>query len=88
MQFGAVSVVQRTVTATLQNLTDGIVAAVPRLVSAIVFLAVAYVAITLLLKGLGAVLRRVYPVEQELVVNLVVIVVGLFLWLGVALALL
>lgn len=88
MQLGAVSVIQRTVTATLQNLSEGIVAAVPRLVSAIVFLAIAYVGITLLLKGLGAALGRVYPVEQELVVNLVVIVVGLFLWFGVALALL
>lgn len=88
MQIGAVSLVRRTVTATLENLTDGIVAAVPRLVSAIVFLAVAYVGITLLLKGLAAALGRVYPVEQELVVNLLVIVVGLFLWFGVALALL
>lgn len=67
---------------------DGLVAAVPRILSAVVFLGVAYLAIKLVLVVIRSILERVYPPEQRLVVDLLVTVVGLFLWFGAGLAVL
>jgi small-conductance mechanosensitive channel len=71
---------------TLVDLTDGIEAAVPRLVSGLVFAAVAYVAIRLILAAVAAALGRYYTGRQELVVQLWVTVVGIFLWFGAGLS--
>jgi small-conductance mechanosensitive channel len=60
----------------------------PRLVSAVVFLTIAYAAIRVALAVLRRSLRRVYPDEQWLVGQLVVAIVGVFLWFGAALVLL
>lgn len=70
---------------TVAELGRGVEAAVPRIVSGVVFAVVAYVAIRLLLAGLRAGLSRVYPERQDLVVQLFVTVAGVFLWFGAAL---
>jgi small-conductance mechanosensitive channel len=81
LQMGA-----RIVRQTLAELAGGIEAAIPRLVSGIVFAAVAYVTIRLVLALLGEALRRYYSRRQELVAQLGVTVVGIFLWFGATLA--
>ncbi|MFQ3320067.1 MAG: small-conductance mechanosensitive channel [Natronomonas sp.] len=82
----AVQFVTRIVERTLAELADGIEAAIPRLITGLVFGIVAYIAIRLLLTVLGAALRRYYTERQALVAQLFVTIVGLFLWFGAALA--
>jgi len=65
----------------------GVVAAVPKALSGLVFLTLAYVAIRIIRSLLRAVLARVYG-DQELVVELAVTVAHLFLWFGAGLVLL
>jgi small-conductance mechanosensitive channel len=62
--------------------------ALPRVISGLVFLTIAYVAIRLLRRYLRRVLRRVYPADQRLIADFSVLVVTLFLWFGAGLALL
>jgi len=88
MPIAALGVLRRAVRATVNELTAGVIAAVPKLVAGLVFLAVAYVGIKLVLAVVGAVLDRIYGGEDELIGRLFVDVVGLFLWFGAALALL
>jgi small-conductance mechanosensitive channel len=64
----------------------GIVEAVPGILGALVFLIAAYLLIKLVLTVTRSVLRRVYPADQGVVVDLSVAVVGAFLWFGAALA--
>lgn len=66
----------------------GIVGVLPEVVSGLLFVSLAYVGIRVALTVLRAALERVYPTQQELVVELFVTVVGVFLWFGVALTLL
>ena len=67
------------------TIVDGFVAAIPRIVSAVLFLVVAAV----LVKGIMAVvrwgLRRTLPQASGVYRQLVALVVALFLWFGVAL---
>ncbi len=79
-----VGVVDETVT----DLADGVSTAVPRLVSGVVFAAIAYVLIRGVLGVLGVTLRRYYSERQRIVAQLAVTVVGIFLWFGAALAVL
>ncbi|MCO8268904.1 mechanosensitive ion channel domain-containing protein [Haloferax prahovense] len=62
--------------------------AAPKVLTAVVFLALAYVGIRLILLVVRGVLDGLYPEEQDLVVELGVAVAGVFLWFGAALALL
>jgi small-conductance mechanosensitive channel len=73
---------------TLDELGRGVAVAVPRLVTALVFFAVAYAVIRFLLSVVGSLLRGVYPADQHLVARLWVTVVGVFLWFGALLVLL
>jgi small-conductance mechanosensitive channel len=66
----------------------GIVSALPKLLSGLVFLMVAYTAIRLIRYVLRSVLTRVYPPEQKLIVDLSVAIASVFLWFGAGLALL
>jgi small-conductance mechanosensitive channel len=68
-------------------ITD-IVTALPRLLSGLVFLTLAYLAIRFVRRVLRAALGRLYADEQELIVDLGVTVVSAVLWFGAALALL
>lgn len=81
----AVGLVARIVEQTLRELIEGFEAAVPRAVAGLVFAAVAYVAITVVLAVLRALLDRMYEERQALVVQLFVTVAGIFLWFGAAL---
>ncbi len=64
-----------------------IVTVLPTLLSGFVFLTLAYIFIRLVRAVLGSVLGRLYADEQQLIVDLVVTVVSVFLWFGAGLTL-
>ncbi|MDY6779830.1 MAG: mechanosensitive ion channel [Halobacteria archaeon] len=70
----------------LSESVDGVLTALPKIAVGLVFVGVSYLGIKLVLTVLGSVLRSRYSAEESLVVDLVVTVVGIFLWFGVALA--
>jgi len=74
--------------AVIREFVNGILAAVPKVALGVLFLAIAYVVIKVVVSIVRAFLERVYPESQRLVVNLWVALVGVFLWFGAALALL
>lgn len=76
------------VTAIFDEFVDGIVEAIPQILTGILFLVLAYLTISLILTVVRWVLERVYPTNQQLVVDLLVTVVAGFLWFGAALGLL
>lgn len=78
----------RAVDRLLESLAASAEAAAPRLVTAVIVLAIAVVGIGVLTRVLGWALRRIYPPEERLVVDLVVVLVAGFLWFAVGLALL
>jgi small-conductance mechanosensitive channel len=75
----------RIVDSTIRGLLAGIETALPRLIGGLVFAAVAYLGIRLILALLGTSLRRYYGDRQELVAQLFVTVVGIFLWFAAGL---
>ncbi|MFB6132868.1 MAG: mechanosensitive ion channel domain-containing protein [Halanaeroarchaeum sp.] len=72
----------------LDEFVAGIVETLPRVLAGIAFLSLAYVGIKLLTMATRTVFDRLYPPNQTLIVDLVVTVVGVFLWFGTGLALL
>ena len=66
----------------------GVVGVLPEVISGLLFVSLAYVGIRIVLSVLRTALDRVYPAQQDLVVELFVTVAGVFLWFGVALTLL
>lgn len=76
------------VRATVAQVAEGFALALPRLVAGLVFLTIAYVGIRIALRIVRSALDRLYAERDDLVVNLFVTVVAVFLWFGVALALL
>lgn len=72
----------------VSDFMSGIVLAIPKLLLGLLFLIIAYAGIRIVLGIFRMVLDRVYPERQELVVDLSVVVVGVFLWFGAALVLL
>lgn len=78
----------RAVERLLESVIDGVEVALPRVVTAALVFLFALLAISVATRLLGWLLGRVYPPEQRLVVDLVVVVVAGFLWFGVGLALL
>jgi small-conductance mechanosensitive channel len=75
-------------TDTAAKLADSVAVAVPRFVTGLLFFAVAYVVIRLVLSVVGSLLEGVYPESQHLVARLWTTVVGVFLWFGAVLVLL
>ena len=73
---------------TVDEFVRGVVGALPEVVSGLLFVSLAYVSIRLILAALRATLDRIYPAEQDLVAELFVTVVGVFLWFGAGLTLL
>lgn len=67
---------------------DGVIGAIPRALSGIVFLILAYLAIKLILAVARRVIDALYPADQRLIVDLAVAIIGVFLWFAAALALL
>lgn len=67
---------------------NGIVDSLPEVISGIIFLVLAYVAIQVIQRVVRTVLERTYPSDQQLIADFGVLVVTVFLWFGAALALL
>ena len=75
------SLVARSIT----NFVEGLAVAIPRLLSGVVFLALAYVTVRVVLALVRSSIERVYIGDRELVGDLIVTLVSIFLWFGVAL---
>lgn len=73
---------------TANELGAGLQATVPLVLRVAIFLVLAYLTIKVVLWFLRRVLSRVYDERETLVSELVVTVAGIFLWFGVALAVL
>ena len=72
-------------TRSITNFLEGLAVAVPRLLSGLVFLALAYVTVKIVLAIVRSSIDRVYVDDRELVGDLIVTLVAIFLWFGVAL---
>lgn len=79
---GAGSIVRRV----LGEFGDGVVSAIPHVLSGLVFLLLSYLVIKIVLFFARRIFARIYPEDQRLIADLSVAVVGLFLWFGAALA--
>ncbi|MFC7185777.1 mechanosensitive ion channel domain-containing protein [Halorubrum yunnanense] len=69
----------------IDNFVDGVAAAIPRLLSGLVFLALASVTVRIVLSLVRTSVGRVYVGDRELVGDLIVTLTAIFLWFGVAL---
>lgn len=78
--------ITRIIESALTDFITGIESAIPKLISGIVFLVLAYLTIKVILTLVRSSLRRLYPVEEELIANLITTIVAIFLWFGAALA--
>ena len=73
------------VSRSLSTFLDGLIVAIPRLLSGLVFLALAYLTVRVALAVVRGSIERVYVGDRELVGDLIVTLVSVFLWFGVAL---
>ena len=69
----------------IANFVDGVAVAIPRLLSGLVFLTLAYATVRIALSLVRTSIGRVYVGDRELVGDLIVTLVAVFLWFGVAL---
>lgn len=76
------------VTGIFNEFVDGIVGAIPQILTGILFLVLAYLLISAILTVVRWVLERIYPPSENLVVDLLVTVIAGFLWFGAILGLL
>jgi small-conductance mechanosensitive channel len=72
----------------LESFQADVAGAVPRLISGLLFLVIAYLGIKVITTILRATLKRVYRSEQQLIADLFVLVIAIFLWFGAGLTLL
>ena len=79
--------VSEIVESTLDDLASGVLAALPSLIAAAGFTILAYLGIKLASRFARRFLERVYPRDEQLVVDLYVAVLSAFLWFGALLAL-
>jgi small-conductance mechanosensitive channel len=70
---------------TVETFLDDLLAAVPSLLSGVLVLVLAYLVIRLVRYGLNSILRGMYPAEQRLIIDFVLIVITVFMWFGVGL---
>ena len=73
------------VSRSLSNFVEGLVVAVPRLLSGLIFLALAYLTVRVVLSVVRGSIERLYVGDRELVGDLIGTLVAVFLWFGVAL---
>jgi small-conductance mechanosensitive channel len=76
------------VEATVRQFVDGFISTLPRVVAGVLFLLIAYLAIRIIRSVARSALSRIYPLEEALVVDLTVAILGVFLWFGALLTLL
>ncbi|MFD1572418.1 mechanosensitive ion channel family protein [Halorubrum laminariae] len=69
----------------LRGFLNGLAAAVPRVLSGLVFLTLAYVVVRIVLAIVDRSVGRIYAGDRALIGNLLVTVVAIFLWFGVGL---
>ena len=69
----------------LTDFLDGVFAAIPRALSGIVFLGLAFVTVRIVLTLVQTSIGRIYVGDRELVGDLILTVIAIFLWFGVAL---
>ena len=69
----------------LTDFLDGVFAAIPQALSGIVFLGLAYVTVRIVLTLVQTSIGRIYVGDRELVGDLILTVIAIFLWFGVAL---
>ncbi|WP_188878323.1 mechanosensitive ion channel domain-containing protein [Halarchaeum grantii] len=69
---------------TVQGFVDGIVSALPKILTGVVFLVIAYAVIRTVLWGVGVVVSR--TTDQEIYVQFARTLIGVFLWFGAILA--
>lgn len=72
-------------TGSITDFVQSISVAIPRLLSGVIFLALAYVTVRIALSLVRGSIQRVYVGDRELVGDLIVTLVAIFLWFGVAL---
>jgi small-conductance mechanosensitive channel len=77
--------IQSVLARSVANFVDGVAVAIPRLLSGLVFLALAYVTVQIVLSLVRTSIGRVYVGDRELVGDLIVTLTAIFLWFGVAL---
>ena len=73
------------VSRSLSNFVEGLAVAIPRLLSGVIFLALAYATVRIVLALVRSSIERLYVGDRELVGDLIVTLVAVFLWFGVAL---
>ena len=64
---------------------DGVLAAIPRVLSGLIFLGLSYVGIRIVLAIVRGSVGRAYAGDRQLVGNLIVTIVAVFLWFAAAL---
>ena len=69
----------------LTDFLDGVFAAIPQALSGIIFLGLAYVTVRIVLTLVQTSIGRIYVGDRQLVGDLVVTVIAVFLWFGVVL---
>ena len=69
----------------LTDFLDGVFAAIPRALSGIIFLGLAFVTVRIVLTLVQTSIGRIYVGDRELVGDLILTVIAIFLWFGVAL---
>jgi small-conductance mechanosensitive channel len=72
-------------TRSLTNFVESLAVAIPRLLSGLVFLALAYATVRIVLALVRSSINRIYVGDQELVGDLIATLAAIFLWFGVAL---
>jgi len=80
--------VSNTVVQGFTSVVEGAASAIPRIVLALTVVVLAYVGIKVALVVLHSALDKGYAEDEKLVVNLIVTVVGVFIWFAVALVVL
>ncbi|RLM56916.1 mechanosensitive ion channel domain-containing protein, partial [Halorubrum sp. Atlit-26R] len=73
------------VSRSLSNFVEGLTVAIPRLLSGVIFLALAYAVVRIALALVRSSIERLYVGDRKLVGDLIVMLVAVFLWFGVAL---
>lgn len=72
----------------IREFVDGVVTTIPRLISGLIFLLIAYLVIRIIRSITRSALSRIYPLQEALIVDLGVAIISVFLWFGALLALL
>jgi len=72
-------------TRSLTNFIESLAVAIPRLLSGLVFLALAYATVRIVLTLVRSSIDRIYVGDRELVGDLIATLAAIFLWFGVAL---